>query len=443
MENAVGARVGRWRALAALVLGGCVTEVAPDPEAEDGETDVAIVEGAADAFGLAEDTPLAASLLRYANGASFEELTDRNGPWLTWRVARRIIDARAGGDSMPGTVDDDPYNTLAELDAVPYVGRSVFSRLRDEVEAQPIDDTACGTNAARAFPLELAPSPGTLEARLLELIGGAVRSIDVVIYQFTSEPVRDALRDAAARGVHVRVILDRTQQENEELVRWLEENGVEARLSSESFTYTHQKTITIDEELTLVSSGNLERRSFATSRNFTAIDRDFEDVRDFDAIFEADWSGRVPELACTRLVYSPVNSRARVIALIEGATRRIDVEAMYVTDSQVFNALIDAQRRGVAVRALLNDPRFGVESSSWGVRDLRAAGGEVRKLPSLFVHAKVIMVDDAWFFVGSENFSRNSLNNNREAGLILGHDGLDLAAVRATLDADWNAAVRY
>jgi phosphatidylserine/phosphatidylglycerophosphate/cardiolipin synthase-like enzyme len=441
MENAVGAGVG-W--FFALLLAGCATEVGPElAEVEDGETDVAVVPGEADAFGLAEGTLLAASLLRYANAASVDELADRDGPWISRRTAQRIVDRRAGSDGAAGTTDDDPFNSLAELDAVPYVGRTVFNRLREEAEAQPMEDTACGTNATRSFPLELAPAPGSLESRLLQLIAAAVRSIDVTIYQFTSESVRDALRDAARRGVVVRVILDRTQRENEELVEWFEANGVEARLSSETFTYTHQKTITVDEELTLVSSGNLETRSFATSRNFSVIDRDFEDVRDFDTIFEADWSGGVPDIACTRLVYSPVNSRSRVIALIEGATRRIDVEAMYVTDSQVFNALIDAQRRGVAVRALLNDPRFGVESSTWGVRDLRAAGGEVRKLPSLFIHAKVILVDDAWFFVGSENLSRNSLDNNREAGLVLGHDGLDLAAIRATLDGDWNAAVQY
>jgi cardiolipin synthase len=446
MENALGARIsGRWwRAIAAsLVFTGSACVAEGPAEVEDPEDEPAIVAGAADGSGLAEGTALAASLLRFVNGAPIEALTAQDGPWLSARTARRIVDQRAGDDRIEGTIDDDPFNSLAELDAVPYVGRSVFSRLEEQAEAQPLDDVACEATSDRASPLELVVAPGPLEERILALVAGASRSIDVTIYQFTSESVRAALGEAASRGVHVRVILDRTQEENVDLVGELEAAGVEARLSSESFVYTHQKTITVDEELTLVSSGNLETRSFATSRNYSVIDRDFEDVRDFDAIFEADWNGVAPRIDCTRLVYSPVNSRARVLELIQDATTTIDVEAMYITDSGVFDALVAAQRRGVRVRAILNDPRFGITSSSRGVSALRAAGAEVRRLPSLFVHAKVMYVDDAWFFVGSENFSSNSLNRNREAGVILGRDAFDAGLLRETLDADWSESVAY
>ena len=435
-------------ALALATLIGCapVEGEAPDVGIEDPVDDggsFTFADASADAFGLIEGSADGEALLRLVNDGSSEELTAPGGLRLSARVSAEILKHRAGQDGVHGTLDDDPLNTLTELDAVPRVGRVVFERLRTFVRANPVVDTACAATDARPFPLELVVAPGPVEARILELLGRATRSIDITIYQFTSRPIRAALEAAVGRGVHVRVILDRAQPENIALANTLISAGIEAHQSSRAFVFTHQKTITIDEELTLVFSGNLETRSFATSRNYGAIDRDFEDVRDFDTLFEADWIDAPVTLGCTRLVYSPVTSRSRVLDLLKSAQRNIDVEAMYVTDPAVIAELLAAQRRGVAVRVLFNDPRFGIGNSGQAARALTEAGATVRRLPALFIHAKVIMVDRAFVFLGSENFSTNSLDRNREAGLVLGSSYVDVERVLAVLESDWQQSVAF
>jgi phosphatidylserine/phosphatidylglycerophosphate/cardiolipin synthase-like enzyme len=59
----------------------------------------------------------------------------------------------------------------------------------------------------------------------------AATSLDVAIYTFTSEPLRDALIDAASRGVTVRVVAD-PWEANDTILNSLQGTGVEVRRTS-------------------------------------------------------------------------------------------------------------------------------------------------------------------------------------------------------------------
>ena len=53
-----------------------------------------------------------------------------------------------------------------------------------------------------------------------------------------------------------------------------------------------------------------------------------------------------------------------------------------------------------------------------------------------YIHAKVIVADGWLAFVGSENFSATSLDENREVGLLLA-DTTALATITTTFERDW------
>lgn len=65
--------------------------------------------------------------LALANTATFEELDLDVG--LDVRAAGNIVDVRAGLDGVEGTADDQPYDRLAALDAVPWVGEAAIATL--------------------------------------------------------------------------------------------------------------------------------------------------------------------------------------------------------------------------------------------------------------------------------------------------------------------------
>jgi DNA uptake protein ComE-like DNA-binding protein len=93
----------------------------------------------AESLGLLDDDELSpadvAAILAVANTASLSALDDVVG--LDERAAENIVAHRVGPDETAGTGDDDPFETLEELDDVPYVGDSAIAKLLAYAEAQP------------------------------------------------------------------------------------------------------------------------------------------------------------------------------------------------------------------------------------------------------------------------------------------------------------------
>jgi phosphatidylserine/phosphatidylglycerophosphate/cardiolipin synthase-like enzyme len=78
-------------------------------------------------------------------------------------------------------------------------------------------------------------------------------------------------------------------------------------------------------------------------------------------------------------------------------------------------------------------------------RGLSDAGVQVRTYPAdapLYIHAKVIIADNKEAFVGSENFSSTSLDQNRELGIIVS-DPAVVSQLSATFAKDWQSAAPF
>ena len=93
-----------------------------------------------------------------------------------------------------------------------------------------------------------------------------------------------------------------------------------------------------------------------------------------------------------------------------------------------------AAARGVAVRVVMSPG-----SNHGGREALVSAGGRVRSLARPYVHAKTILADNLRLYVGSVNLSAQSLDRNREVGVLLSAPPA-IALARATFERDWLAA---
>jgi cardiolipin synthase len=158
-------------------------------------------------------------------------------------------------------------------------------------------------------------------------------------------------------------------------------------------------------------------------------------VREAEAIFNADWRGATPALRDPDLFVSPVNSRARLLALLARARRSVAVYAEEVQDTEIEDALVACARRHVAVRLISN---AGDATNAQGIARLQNGGVQVLLVTSPYIHAKMVVVDDRWAFVGSENFSSASLDHNRELGVLISDpDAID--RLQSTFDQDWSS----
>ena len=79
--------------------------------------------------GIAEGTPDALGVLAFLNDASTTLVVLDEDAGLDRRAATNLIAHRDGPDGRSGTADDDLFGTIAEVDAVSYVGDAALSRL--------------------------------------------------------------------------------------------------------------------------------------------------------------------------------------------------------------------------------------------------------------------------------------------------------------------------
>ncbi len=303
--------------------------------------------------------------------------------------------------------------------------------------------------AAPPTPPGAAPrlfiQPDDSRAPLLQLLQGATHRVDLTIYLLTDETIVQALEDAAARGVQVRVLMEGEPfgggKNNRRTAKRLQQAGVDVRFSSPAFRYTHQKSLVVDGTTGVIMTMNLTYSSFTRNREYGVILHDPALVEEMRTVFAADWDRTVPALPDPpRLVWSPINARERILALIRSARTRLDLEHQDLIDGEVVAALVQAAQRGVRVRLIRPTPG-DQEAAEWGnIRRLIRAGGEVRLLDSPRVHAKVIVADRTRALIGSMNLTPTSLDFNRELGVELTAPEV-VQPLLKTMDQDWTRAV--
>jgi hypothetical protein len=296
--------------------------------------------------------------------------------------------------------------------------------------------------AASSLSLVILPDQG--ENAIYNFVNSATSSINVTIYELKDTTLVNDLVAREKAGVAVRVILDQAQQSYDAAAYTaLTAGGVGVVWSSTSFTYTHQKTITVDDDESYISTGNFDTTYYATSRDYGVFDMNAADVSAITAVFNADYAHTsITPSDGTDLVWSPTDSQTQLLALINGATKSLDVEQEEFSDTTLINALVAALGRGVTVRVVLENP----SDYSSEVTEIENAGGQVTGYSSstgFYIHAKTIIADygtsSARAFAGSENFSSNSLNDNRELGLITADSGV-VGGLESTFNGDFTGS---
>jgi phosphatidylserine/phosphatidylglycerophosphate/cardiolipin synthase-like enzyme len=229
----------------------------------------------------------------------------------------------------------------------------------DDGDDAPLPDAGdCpGPTTPRTAPPTLFVGPSGLETRIIQTIDGAQTSIDLQMYLFTTDSITDALIRAHQRGVAVRVVLDPDHEGNPQERARLVGAGVTVRDAPGAYPYSHAKYLILDGDRAVIMSNNFNYTSMAGERNYGIVDTDPLDVADLQRIFDTDWNGPdlppQPDLTCSRLVVSPINARGRILDLIRSARATLDVESIYVSETHVRDAIVDAHAAGVAVRVLL------------------------------------------------------------------------------------------
>ena len=109
-------------------------------------------------------------------------------------------------------------------------------------------------------------------------------------------------------------------------------------------------------------------------------------------------------------------------------------------DTTVEDALIRAARRGVDVQVCGENSGGEYDSACSKLASVGVHISYYSSSTGFYIHGKVIEADygtaHAKVFIGSENFSSTSLNDNRELGLIISNSAI-MSAIARSFAADF------
>jgi phosphatidylserine/phosphatidylglycerophosphate/cardiolipin synthase-like enzyme len=110
----------------------------------------------------------------------------------------------------------------------------------------------------------------------------------------------------------------------------------------------------------------------------------------------------------------PVQCRVVIEDMIESAQYSVDIMTQYIYDDTILWLLKNLDP-DIKLRLLLSDSDGNYDTLDYFGDELVT----IHDSDAGYLHTKTILVDERWLLVWSMNLSSNSLDRNREIGLII------------------------
>jgi cardiolipin synthase A/B len=289
--------------------------------------------------------------------------------------------------------------------------------------------------------------PGDAGEGLLGAIQSAKTSVHMTMYLLTNDSVIEALIAQKEQRHEVKVLLNQNFPQgdngNAPAYNRLTSAGVNVVWASDTYTFTHEKCVILDGATAWIMTMNATKTSPTNNREFLAVDTDPADVAVAEQIFQGDFA-HAPVSATGKLVVAPLNAKARLLALLASARASIDLEGEELSDTDVVSSLTERASAGVNVRVVVSN-ESPTPAQAAAIQALKDASVPIVKVSTPYIHAKAIVVDGTYAYVGSVNFTRGSMQNNRELGVLIdgtaGSVKAEVSKVSTAIEADFARGV--
>ncbi|MCC5813832.1 MAG: lamin tail domain-containing protein [Leptospira sp.] len=298
----------------------------------------------------------------------------------------------------------------------------------------------------------------------VKFINEAEDTLDIAVYNLGREVIIDAIINARAKGVKIRMVGD----VDEAMTRGYQtilRTDIPFSLGNPS-GIQHNKFAVRDGKYTIIGTGNLTDTDLMLNNNNYAIMESRSIAESYKDEFEQMFFGRFAKRKEPKtsnrfhtlngiqmeLFFSPYNgvdAMNRLIELVDSAKSEIHFMIFAMTHDELTTALIRAANRGVKVQGI-HDFTFIRGTAMVGSRIYQAGrfnpngpfnkedGNENTKVPGLRtsggkLHCKTMIIDRRIVSTGSFNWSNNAVNNNDENMLII-----DSPWVAAELMEQWD-----
>lgn len=347
-----------------------------------------------------------------------------------------------------GTRNIPIYNPYQQAPSMPLYNANAFASVDSDAitvakgdnftaYSKPVTNPATGqiktTSQDKLQTLYIQPEAGAYP--IIKAIENAKSTIDIQVYMLTMNDIIQEIVKAAQRKVTVRIILEKEPYNpgnpanpipiNLVTYKKFKEagvinNGVWIRWSNKNFfVYTHQKTMIIDGNVGYIMSMNLSGTAVTQNREYVIVEQHQNIVAEMKKVFEADWAQQTYQVPSqTPLVISPVNSRTQLENLIASAKKTLSIAVEVMGDPGSESLVEQKFKAGVEINLILGHYKKVAYNLEVAQR-LQAIGMKnIKFLGKPFLHGKLVIADNT-AYIGSINLTTNSMDKNREMGIIL------------------------
>ncbi len=277
--------------------------------------------------------------------------------------------------------------------------------------------------------MKLLVQPGDGATPLIKGIHNAKSSIEIVIFRFDQGEIERALAQAVKRGVFVHALIAHLNRSGEDGLRDLEMRllaaGVTVARTDSDLARYHGKFMIVDRRELYLLAFNFTYMDIERSRSFGIITCNAKLIHEAGQLFEADTKRMYYEPGLPNLVVSPVNARKQLAAFIKSARKELLIYDPTISDPAMIRLLEDRAKAGVEIKII-------------GRLTRKRPGLNVGKLPQLRLHARTMIRDGAYAFIGSQSLRENELDGRREVGVIF-RDRKAVSRLLKTFQDDWEA----
>lgn len=261
--------------------------------------------------------------------------------------------------------------------------------------------------------------------------------LKIQVYEFTQKKIRELMKSLANKWTDIKIIIEdkkyqqyrNTYKDLIELFTWYQ--NIQVKSDKQMWTeYIHSKIDLLDDSF-WIKTNNITASAWESSREYMFHSYDVWVKENLNTIFDKDWIGEKIEIVDIHpnLLICNINCRAGIENLLNNAKESIYIQTQYITDPGIWEILKNKNNLSWFQIIVANtDDNNDLLNYFWP--------SKIKKLKKPYIHAKMILIDSKYLILGSMNLSQNSLDNNREIGIILIDQSL-INIFKNQFDKDW------
>lgn len=244
--------------------------------------------------------------------------------------------------------------------------------------------------------------------------------LKIQVYEFTEKRIRALMKILAKKWTNIKIIIeDKKFQQYRNTYKDLIQlftgyQNIQIKSDKQMGTeYIHSKVDLLDDSF-WIKTNNITASAFKSSREYMFHSYNTDILENLNFIFNKDWSGeqlKIQDIHPNILICN-INCRERIERLLQEAKESIYIQTQYITDPNIFEIL---KNKSVLswFKIIVSDTESNDDLLNyfWPTK--------VKKLKKPYVHAKMVLIDERYLILGSMNLSQNSLDKNREIGIVL------------------------